>query len=379
MRKKEAIFLFLTLISSCLSAQLFTKSTIVFKVPDFKDTVKLRIEIWKLAPDTSSNDFKKVVDVLICKKRTIINYSFKEAHLSNINIFKNNVEVSGGAFINNGEPIIMEYKLLNDSFGVSGGENKFYQDNQLLLFELPAVIVNDNNYKRSLIKESYEGIAVPPMTMLSVRYKEYEQNIKKVLSANYNKFTVVYKLYNARENISTKTLQECYNLMSKNLQKTYYGKQLLQYIQASKKLSIGKQVPLLKAANARMQELPLNNIFRTSKTTLIHFWATWCIPCIEQMKKIKPLVEKYSEEDFQVLNISLDTDYQYWLSFIKNDSIFKNQFIDTAGFKGNISKVFGLTSIPKNILVDNTGKIIAIDFDKNLIETILTKISKSLE
>lgn len=39
---------------------------------------------------------------------------------------------------------------------------------------------------------------------------------------------------------------------------------------------------------------------------LINFWATWCIPCREEMKKLKEIYEKYEGDGLQILAISID-------------------------------------------------------------------------
>jgi cytochrome c biogenesis protein CcmG/thiol:disulfide interchange protein DsbE len=39
---------------------------------------------------------------------------------------------------------------------------------------------------------------------------------------------------------------------------------------------------------------------------LINFWATWCIPCREEMKKLKDVYKKFAEDRLQLLAISID-------------------------------------------------------------------------
>jgi cytochrome c biogenesis protein CcmG/thiol:disulfide interchange protein DsbE len=39
---------------------------------------------------------------------------------------------------------------------------------------------------------------------------------------------------------------------------------------------------------------------------LINFWATWCVPCREEMKKLVEVYEKYEDGGLQILAISID-------------------------------------------------------------------------
>lgn len=59
-------------------------------------------------------------------------------------------------------------------------------------------------------------------------------------------------------------------------------------------------LPDLKGSNYKLSE-NLNQ-----GPILINFWATWCIPCREEMKKLKDVYEKYEADGLQILAISID-------------------------------------------------------------------------
>ena len=40
---------------------------------------------------------------------------------------------------------------------------------------------------------------------------------------------------------------------------------------------------------------------------LINFWATWCAPCIKEMKYLDKYNKKYAESGFQIVSINTDT------------------------------------------------------------------------
>lgn len=42
------------------------------------------------------------------------------------------------------------------------------------------------------------------------------------------------------------------------------------------------------------------------KTLLVNFWASWCVPCREEMPALNALAEKYNDAGFEVLPINLD-------------------------------------------------------------------------
>jgi len=76
---------------------------------------------------------------------------------------------------------------------------------------------------------------------------------------------------------------------------------------------------LLVSYNAESQPMKKNKIqvidfkqlepylHKTNDTTyLVNFWATWCAPCIKELPAIQQVEEKYKNEKFKVLLVSLD-------------------------------------------------------------------------
>jgi len=57
---------------------------------------------------------------------------------------------------------------------------------------------------------------------------------------------------------------------------------------------------------------------------LVNFWATWCVPCRKEMPAIQAVEEKYSDQKFKVLLVSLDFPKQLdnvLIPYLKNNKI----------------------------------------------------------
>ena len=88
------------------------------------------------------------------------------------------------------------------------------------------------------------------------------------------------------------------------------------------------------------------------------------------------LYNQYKEKSFEVLNVSLDSNKQAWQRRIKQDSTGWKNVIDTARFNSTIAKKYYITSLPNSILINPTGKIIAIDLSEEELKEKLKELLK---
>ncbi len=100
------------------------------------------------------------------------------------------------------------------------------------------------------------------------------------------------------------------------------------------------------------QKLTLKNY--RGKTILVNFWATWCVPCIEEMPSLERLQNKFRGSRVKVLAISVD--HRGWAKinpFIKRMNLTNVSIFHDVGSKLMLKlKVKGL---PTTILFDHKG------------------------
>lgn len=90
---------------------------------------------------------------------------------------------------------------------------------------------------------------------------------------------------------------------------------------------------------------------------LLVFWASWCIPCREELPYLKKLYNEYKGNDFKVVTISVDRNAKDWIQAIKKDSL--ENWINVIA-NDNIRKAYsnpGLP-IPSLILINRKGIIV---------------------
>lgn len=112
------------------------------------------------------------------------------------------------------------------------------------------------------------------------------------------------------------------------------------------------------------------------KFLLMNFYDKNTKPNALQKNSIEELYKQYKQKQFEVLNISLDSSKQVWLKDMKKDSVGWKNTIDTLRFNSAIAKKYYITSLPYNILINPSGKIIAIDVNGDELKEKLKEVLK---
>lgn len=92
------------------------------------------------------------------------------------------------------------------------------------------------------------------------------------------------------------------------------------------------------------------------KPTLIHFWASWCTPCKEEMPQVEKAYEQYGHQaNFMIINLTAVDDENKAKQFIKDGGY---RFPILFDRNGDVSQMYQVNSIPATFLVDRNGRMI---------------------
>jgi cytochrome c biogenesis protein CcmG, thiol:disulfide interchange protein DsbE len=90
----------------------------------------------------------------------------------------------------------------------------------------------------------------------------------------------------------------------------------------------------------------------------ISFWATWCKPCVEELKIIQKLYAKYQAQGFEVYAINTEGNRAAAKikSFVKSSGITFNVLLDNDGEV--FRRTFKGSNMPYTIMTDANGRIV---------------------
>ena len=128
---------------------------------------------------------------------------------------------------------------------------------------------------------------------------------------------------------------------------------------ANDKLAPGKVAPDFEELRTDgVTKMKLSDL--RGQVVLLDFWASWCGPCRRENPTVVKLYEKYKDDGFTVMSVSLDKDKAKWLAAIERDNLsWPNHVSDLNGWASAAPKKYNVSGIPFTVLIDREGNIIA--------------------
>lgn len=144
---------------------------------------------------------------------------------------------------------------------------------------------------------------------------------------------------------------------------------------AMKSVEIGQKAPDFTLNDPNGKPVSLNSKIGKN-LLLVDFWAAWCGPCRRENPSVVKTYREFNQKGFDVLGVSLDRTREDWIKAIADDNLTWTHVSDLQYFNNTAAKLYFVTSIPSNVLLDKNGVILA----KNLRgEALYNKVKELLD
>lgn len=121
-------------------------------------------------------------------------------------------------------------------------------------------------------------------------------------------------------------------------------------------VAIGQKAPDFRLVNVATGDSVSLREMAKDQVTLVNIWATWCIPCKEEMPAMQKAYADLEGRGFRILAVSIDD----------GDGTIVKEFTSALGItfavlqdrSGAIQQKYETTGVPESFLLDRDGRIV---------------------
>lgn len=214
----------------------------------------------------------------------------------------------------------------------------------------------------------------------------YRDSIKELFSKNKEKQKEVYKTFireNPKSLVSVETLSkfkptfgkvttaELFKSLDGNIQKSEAGNEIKTFLEFYNEPEIGEQFKDFALPNLQGEKVVLSE--NLQDYTLLEFWAAWCGPCRKAHPDFLKVYEKYKQNGFTIIGVSVDHDQKDWKVAVESDELTWINLWNEDGWDSKVQYLYGVNKLSMNFLIGPDGKIIAKNVRPDELEALLKK------
>lgn len=166
-----------------------------------------------------------------------------------------------------------------------------------------------------------------------------------------------YNMYVLDSKFEASTVEPLFHKFSSPLKSSPLGKRTMEKIEIGKRRQAGAQATDFTQNDINGKPFTLSSL--RGKYVLVDFWASWCAPCRAENPNVVKAYTALKDKNFEIVSVSLDAGKSQWEDAIKKDGMPWIHVSDLKYWKNDVALMYGINSVPQNILIDPKGVIVA--------------------
>src|SRR5574344_116685 len=272
-------------------------------------------------------------------------------------------------FVNDGKPIILDLTRMK----LTGSSINNRLDSILNIFRLDEIDMrlllaqyNDARFSKTLTQEERKSKMDEVYVKMSPYYKRQVKLWDKVYAENRDNILAPYFLTTGGlgyvENDPKKLVYAFRDApyASHPILHQYRVHFLPNnHKKATREASIGKPFEDIDMLDQKHYLRRLSRIVKKGNYALIEFWKSTSDTCRTEAKELRELYDQYHGKGFTIVGFSFDMNRNNFLKFIEETGRTWINLSDNGGPDNVASKMYGVESVPDNMLVDENGIVVA--------------------
>jgi thiol-disulfide isomerase/thioredoxin len=119
--------------------------------------------------------------------------------------------------------------------------------------------------------------------------------------------------------------------------------------------SVGKPMSLAgRAIDGKLFDLKGHR----GSVVLVHYWATWCEPCKQDMEVLAKLKRQFTGQRFEIVGVNLDSETDAVARFFRMRPAQWTHLYEKGGLDSRLANEMGVLTLPIMLLIDTRGHVV---------------------
>jgi len=252
------------------------------------------------------------------------------------------------------ETSVDDFRNLKVSGSASQTEYEAYNDKIQLFNDMYSDL--NTQYKAAKQDNDEEKLA-----QLEIEYESVDEQMKQFIIdnalSNPKSIIAAYAVNRNAYYFDENDLEPVVNNFDESIKGSTYVEGLVERLETLKRVAVGQPAIDFTMDDMNGEPVALSSLF--GNYLLVDFWASWCGPCRQENPNVVEAYNKFHDKGFDVLGVSFDKTKDKWIEAVENDGLTWHHVSDLQYWGNAAGKLYGINSIPANVLLDPEGKIIA--------------------